>query len=79
MLCETCRFNERPGFVRAPRAAHASDHGGLIPCLDCGGQGSPIVAMAPASNLKAFRSTNLHVNRNSIMPRSTAAMDDLRS
>jgi len=39
MLCETCRFNERPGFVRAPRAAHASDHGGLIPCLDCGGQG----------------------------------------
>jgi len=38
MLCETCRFNERPGFVRAPRTAHVSDQSGVIPCPDCGGQ-----------------------------------------
>ena len=39
MLCETCRWNERPGFVRVPRSAQASDRYALIPCPDCGGQG----------------------------------------
>jgi hypothetical protein len=40
MLCDTCRFSERPGFVRrdptAPEvAAAAADY---LPCPDCGGQ-----------------------------------------
>ena len=47
MLCETCRWSGRPGFVRAPRTA-APDRkaegcaiGGadMIPCPECGGQG----------------------------------------
>jgi hypothetical protein len=37
MLCETCRWTERPGFVRAP---HRLDAGcDMIPCPDCGGTG----------------------------------------
>jgi hypothetical protein len=54
MLCDTCRFSERPGFVRAGGGARdgaARDGGardigardvgadGMIPCPDCGGQG----------------------------------------
>jgi hypothetical protein len=39
MLCATCRWNERPGFVRALPSAQASDHYVLIPCPDCGGHG----------------------------------------
>jgi hypothetical protein len=41
MLCETCRFTGRPGFVRAPRKAPADDRADdrLIPCPDCGGSG----------------------------------------
>jgi hypothetical protein len=39
MLCETCRWNERPGFVRVRRDAEHTDHYDLIPCPDCGGQG----------------------------------------
>jgi hypothetical protein len=39
MLCDTCRFTERPGFVRArTRSAHEPD-GEMIPCPDCGGTG----------------------------------------
>jgi hypothetical protein len=41
MLCETCRWTERPGFIRrpakpdtAPAVAEAAD---FIPCPDCGG------------------------------------------
>lgn len=39
MLCDTCRFTERPGFVRvrAPLRADAVDD--MVPCPDCGGQG----------------------------------------
>jgi hypothetical protein len=41
MLCDTCRFGERPGFVRVARAAGKNDtvDDGLVPCPDCGGQG----------------------------------------
>jgi len=41
MLCDTCRYSERPGFVRrdggtrpASAAAAAAD---FVPCPDCGG------------------------------------------
>jgi hypothetical protein len=38
MLCDTCRYTERPGFVRARnRAGEGRDE--MIPCPDCGGQG----------------------------------------
>jgi hypothetical protein len=38
MLCETCRWNTRPGFVRAAgRRGEQSLE--MIPCPDCGGQG----------------------------------------
>jgi len=42
MLCETCRYSGRVGFVRA--GSHASsderdDQAALIPCPDCGGSG----------------------------------------
>jgi hypothetical protein len=39
MLCDTCRFSERPGFVRrdpAPDAAAAAAE--YLPRPDCGGQ-----------------------------------------
>ncbi len=39
MLCETCRFSERPGFIRVPRTAESRERSDLIPCPDCGGQG----------------------------------------
>jgi len=40
MVCETCRFTGRPGFVSAARMGSGdSDGGGLIPCPDCGGSG----------------------------------------
>jgi hypothetical protein len=38
MLCETCRWNERPGFVRLRGAIEGHDYD-LIPCPDCGGHG----------------------------------------
>jgi hypothetical protein len=38
MLCETCRWNERPGFVRVRRTRGCRDYD-LTPCPDCGGQG----------------------------------------
>jgi hypothetical protein len=38
MLCETCRYTERPGFVRTRRAAQAGADD-MIPCPECGGQG----------------------------------------
>jgi hypothetical protein len=38
MLCETCRWNERPGFVRVRRTMERNDSE-LIPCPDCGGHG----------------------------------------
>jgi hypothetical protein len=39
MLCETCRFTERPGFVRKPAGPERDGSGEYIPCPDCGGQG----------------------------------------
>jgi len=39
MLCDTCRYSERPGFVRrdsGPRAATAT-RADYVPCPDCGG------------------------------------------
>jgi hypothetical protein len=39
MLCKTCRFTERPGFVRARAGAHSAAESDMIPCPDCGGQG----------------------------------------
>jgi len=42
MLCDTCRWTERPGFVRrrqaAGAAAAADEAADFIPCPDCGGQ-----------------------------------------
>jgi hypothetical protein len=44
MLCETCRWTERPGFIRRPAeanngaTAHLVDTADFIPCPDCGGQ-----------------------------------------
>jgi hypothetical protein len=40
MLCETCRWTERPGFVRRPQPSEPSDpqqSSAFIPCPDCGG------------------------------------------
>jgi len=41
MLCETCRYSGRVGFVRA--GAHTPTHDRvderLVPCPDCGGSG----------------------------------------
>ena len=44
VLCETCRWTERPGFIRRPPetaagpAAQQGDAADFIPCPDCGGQ-----------------------------------------
>ena len=44
MLCETCRWTERPGFIRSPAkpdpgaAAAQNQAADFIPCPDCGGQ-----------------------------------------
>ena len=44
MLCETCRWTERPGFIRrqaeteAGPAAQRGDTAAFIPCPDFGGQ-----------------------------------------
>jgi hypothetical protein len=38
MLCETCRWTGRPGFVRASGTSQ-EDHSAMIPCPECGGQG----------------------------------------
>jgi hypothetical protein len=39
MLCDTCRFTERPGFVRVHADGGVHGIGEMIPCPDCGGQG----------------------------------------
>ena len=39
MLCETCRWSGRPGFVRVAKNLQQDEHCELIPCPDCGGQG----------------------------------------
>jgi len=42
MLCETCRYSGRVGFVRAFGPASADeriDEAALVPCPDCGGSG----------------------------------------
>ena len=39
MLCETCRWTERPGFVRARGRRREDGKDDMIPCPDCGGQG----------------------------------------
>jgi hypothetical protein len=41
MLCDTCRWTERPGFIRRqPATATQQQDDGLdfVPCPDCGGQ-----------------------------------------
>jgi hypothetical protein len=38
MICETCRWTGRPGFVRAAGDGSKRPVGsGMIPCPDCGG------------------------------------------
>jgi hypothetical protein len=43
MLCETCRWTERPGFIRGPAkpdpgpASARDEAADFIPCPDCGG------------------------------------------
>jgi hypothetical protein len=43
MLCETCRYSGRVGFVRAGGHTSTNDRSdeqaALIPCPDCGGSG----------------------------------------
>jgi hypothetical protein len=43
MLCETCRYSGRVGYVRAGGHASTDDRvaepAALIPCPDCGGSG----------------------------------------
>jgi hypothetical protein len=41
MLCDTCQWGERPGFVRATRkrADDGARYQVLVPCPDCGGTG----------------------------------------
>ena len=39
MLCETCRWTGRPGFVQVRRNAQDEEGCEMIPCPDCGGQG----------------------------------------
>jgi hypothetical protein len=43
MLCETCRYSGRVGFVRAggltPTDDRVDDQAALIPCPDCSGSG----------------------------------------
>jgi hypothetical protein len=43
MLCETCRYSGRVGFVRAgghsPIDDRVDEQAALIPCPDCGGSG----------------------------------------
>lgn len=39
MLCETCRWTEKPGFVRVANGPPERSADGMIPCPDCGGQG----------------------------------------
>lgn len=36
MLCETCRWTGRPGFVRGPGSVQ-EDRCAMVPCPDCGG------------------------------------------
>ena len=40
MLCDTCRWTERPGFIRRQpaTATQQQDDGLFIPCPECGGQ-----------------------------------------
>ena len=48
MLCETCRWTERPGFIRRPQPSVSAEFAGsaaperetadFVPCPDCGGQ-----------------------------------------
>jgi hypothetical protein len=41
MLCDTCRWTERPGFIRrqpATTAQQQDDGLDFIPCPECGGQ-----------------------------------------
>jgi hypothetical protein len=44
MICETCRWSGRPGFVPARHGRPTPDRPAgpppmLVPCPDCGGQG----------------------------------------
>jgi len=45
MLCETCRWTGRPGFVRAPGSVQ-DDPRAMIPCPDCAGKESLIAVTA---------------------------------
>jgi len=39
MLCDTCRWTERPGFVRVRGRSREDGKDDMVPCPDCGGQG----------------------------------------
>jgi hypothetical protein len=39
MLCDTCQWGERPGFVRATRGEDGARYPVLVPCPDCAGTG----------------------------------------
>jgi hypothetical protein len=40
MICDTCRWSGRPGFVRAANSEkNAHEARDMIPCPDCGGTG----------------------------------------
>jgi hypothetical protein len=36
MICDTCRWTERPGFIRRPAEPIGTPE--FIPCPECGGQ-----------------------------------------
>jgi hypothetical protein len=39
MLCETCRYSGRAGFVRVAQNIERNGCHEMIPCPECGGQG----------------------------------------
>lgn len=43
MICETCRWSGRPGFVPVGHSSRTVEQAGvqpyMVPCPDCGGQG----------------------------------------
>jgi len=41
VICDTCRWTGRPGFIRAASSEKhgREDRGDMIPCPDCGGTG----------------------------------------
>jgi hypothetical protein len=39
MICETCRWTSRLGFIPARPSGQSDTQCDMIPCPDCGGQG----------------------------------------